>query len=413
MNKKMRELQSQMADLQKEAEVYLNGEKKDLEAAKGALDKIDELKEEFNLQERCNQVAKGSANLEKPQTPTVDSFKAFGKMISGRPLDPEEKALITGTSAANGENYLIPEDIKTEINMLRKSYVSARDIVDVIRTSSLTGALNYECGTPAGLTAFEDGTEIATESDIKFEQRKFSIGWYGKIIPVSRILIDAERAALMAYINQWFVRDAIVTENKKIFATLKSGYNAGTPKAVTGWEALKYSMTVDLDPSCLIGGVIATNQTGFATLDKEKDAQGRPILQYNPANPTERLFQGLPIKIYPDAQFANVVTYVKTADTDVTAGKTYYTLSGGEYTAVESPVKANLGTYYEEKSTAPMVYGNTAAACKLIEHKALQFATSEHYLFGKNQNCIRVLEGFDVISGDKDAAIFATFEGTN
>lgn len=148
MNKKMRELQSQIADLQKEAEVYLNGEKKDLEAAKGALDKIDELRDEFELQERCDQVAKGSANLKKPQTPTVDSFKAFGKMISGRPLEPEEKALITGTSAANGENYLIPEDVKTEINMLRKSYVSARDIVDVIRTSSLTGALNYECGTP-------------------------------------------------------------------------------------------------------------------------------------------------------------------------------------------------------------------------------------------------------------------------
>ena len=44
--------------------------------------------------------------------------------------------------------------------------------------------------------------------------------------------------------------------------------------------------------------------------------------------------------------------YVKTADTDVVSGKTYYTRSGSAgaytYTAVASPVKANLSTYYEK-----------------------------------------------------------------
>lgn len=44
--------------------------------------------------------------------------------------------------------------------------------------------------------------------------------------------------------------------------------------------------------------------------------------------------------------------YVKTADTEVVSGKTYYTRSGSAgaytYTAVASPVKANLSTYYEK-----------------------------------------------------------------
>lgn len=44
--------------------------------------------------------------------------------------------------------------------------------------------------------------------------------------------------------------------------------------------------------------------------------------------------------------------YVKTADTEVVTGKTYYTRSGSAgaytYTAVVSPVKANLSTYYEK-----------------------------------------------------------------
>ena len=51
--------------------------------------------------------------------------------------------------------------------------------------------------------------------------------------------------------------------------------------------------------------------------------------------------------------------YAPTTDTDVVEGKTYYTRSGSGtsaspyvYTAVASPVKANLGTYYEQ-TTAP------------------------------------------------------------
>ena len=40
--------------------------------------------------------------------------------------------------------------------------------------------------------------------------------------------------------------------------------------------------------------------------------------------------------------------YVKTADTDIVDGKTYYTLSGTTYSAVAEPAKANLGDYYEK-----------------------------------------------------------------
>lgn len=40
-------------------------------------------------------------------------------------------------------------------------------------------------------------------------------------------------------------------------------------------------------------------------------------------------------------------SYVKTNDTEVNSQKTYYTENSGEYTAVTSPAKSNLGTYYE------------------------------------------------------------------
>jgi HK97 family phage major capsid protein len=125
---------------------------------------------------------------------------------------------------------------------------------------------------------------------------------------------------------------------------------------------------VDLDPSCLIDGVIATNQSGFAALDAEEDKDGRPVLQANPAHPTEKLFQGLRIKVYPDAQLPNI-----------------------------------------DATHFPMIYGATKAGATFVEHQNLEFAISEHFLFNKNQNCLRVVEGFDVMSTDTDAYIYASF----
>ncbi len=42
-------------------------------------------------------------------------------------------------------------------------------------------------------------------------------------------------------------------------------------------------------------------------------------------------------------------TYIQTSDEDVQTGKTYYTESAGEYTAVANPAKADIATYYEKK----------------------------------------------------------------
>lgn len=369
MNKRMRELQADIKAKAAEAEGFLNGETKDLEKAQVALDQVDELQKEYDLQERAEKAGKAkAAEAEVKEPGKADGFKAMAKKLNRQTLDETEKAMISGDSAANGENYLIPEDVQLEINELRKTYVSAKSIVTVETTDALTGSVNYESGAPAGLTAFEDGGDLAADEEPKFARKTFKIGHFGKLIPVSRILLGAEKAGLLGYINRWFLRSAILTENGAIFEALKTGYNGGTPKAVAGWKALKKSINVDLDPSCKLQGLIATNQSGFACLDEEEDANGRPILQVNPANPTEKLFQGLPVHVFPDAQLPNID-----------------------------------GTHF------PVIYGDTKAGATFVEHKALEFATSEHFGFGKNQNYMRVIEGFDVMSTDTGAYIYASF----
>lgn len=374
MNKKMRELQAKMLELKEQAKGYLvEGEGRDLAKAEETLDQLDALQKEYDIEARMEAANKAAVPAEEVEKAgKVDGFKMIAKLMHRKALDDREKtALISGVNSENGESYLVPEDVKAEINELRKTYVSAKDIVNVEFTDALAGSVNYEDGTPAGLADFDDGDAIPEESGIKFVLKKFAIAWKGKLIPVSRILLGAAKASLMNYLNRWFVKNAIITENAKIFAVLKAGYNGGTPKALSGWKALKKSINVDLDPSCKINGIIVTNQSGFAALDEEEDANGRPILQQNPAHPTEKLFQGLPVKVYPDTHLPNI-----------------------------------------DATHFPVIYGDTKAGATFVEHQNLEFAISEHFLFNKNQNCLRVIEGFDVMSTDTSAYIYGSFTAT-
>lgn len=374
MNKRMRELQALIEQEATAAKSYTEGEGKDIAKAQEHLAKAKEYQAELDTLAELEKIKKGAV----PTDPVpgaekkANGFNLIAKMLHRKSLNEVEKeALITGTNSANGETYLVPEDVRAEINELRKTYVSAKSLVTVETTDALAGSVTYETGVPAGLSDFDDGDAIAEETGVKFVLKKFAIAWKGKIIPVSRILLGAAKASLMNYLNRWFVRNAVISENAKIFETLKTGYNEGTPKAVAGWKALKKSITVDLDPSCLINGVIATNQSGFACLDAEEDADGRPVLQPNPANPTEKLFQGLRVHVFPDAQLPNID-----------------------------------GTHF------PMIYGDTKAGATFVEHQNLEFTISEHFLFNKNQNCLRVIEGFDVMSTDTAAYIYGSFSAT-
>jgi HK97 family phage major capsid protein len=369
MNKKMREIKTQIETKMNMVKGYMGEETKDLEKAEALLNEIDSLQKEYTIEEKMfnaemNDVEETVEEKVEEKAVKANGFTTIAKMLMKRSLNDSEKALVV--DGANGENNLLPEDVKLEINELRKQYISAKNLVTVETTDALSGSVNYESGAVNGLVDMTEGADIDSNDAPSFARKQFNIKFMGKLIPVSRILLGSEKAGLLAYINRWFVKNAIVSENAKIFETLKAEKEV---KAIVGLDALKTSINVDLDPACLVDGVIVTNQTGFAALDGEVDGDGRGMLQPNPVNPTQKMFNGLPIHVFSDAQLANV---------------------GGK---------------------APIFYGSLKAGATFVEHTALEFATSEHVFFGKNQNALRVIEGFDVMGTDKDAYVYGTFEG--
>lgn len=368
MNKKMRELLTKIQQKRDSAKGFLDGESKDIAKAQAILDEVDEMEKEFNVEKRLFEAEKaenqpGSEELDQASIKNaIDGFTVIAKQLMKKPMDEKEKALIL--NGESGENFLLPEDVRLAINELRRSFISAKELVSVTPTFAVTGSFNYEAGDIRGLSQLIDGQPINQSDQPSFIRKPFTIDFFAKLIPVSNLVLGAERAGLMSYLNKWFVKNAIFSENNAIFNTLRENK---TVKNIKGWEALKRSINVDVDPACLIDGVIVTNQTGFAALDEEKDENGRGILTPNPANATEKLFQSLRIHVFSDAQLPNV---------------------GG---------------------LAPMFYGSLKAGCEFVDYMRLEFATSSDFLFNLNQTAIRVIEGFDVIQADADAYVYATF----
>ena len=362
MNKKLRALLAELETKRGAVRSLLDENKVD--EANTAMEEVRSLENKIKLEKELSERAGDEEGIEVIGTEEKLSEKrTFFKALRRESLTEEERALLVG--GTNEENLIIPQDINTEINELRRSYKSAKGLIGYYPTATLTGSFVYEDTTTiTELTNFTDGADVPASNDPKFKPVSYAVKEYGGLLPVSNLLLKNESGGLVKYIGTWFNKKAIKTENKKIFEVLMSNK---TVKAIADWKALKKSINTDLDPELATDIVIVTNQDGFNYLDEALDLEGRPILQPNPTNPTQKLFMGYPIEVFSNALLPTTGTTTK---------------------------------------KAPIFYGALKEGATFVEREGLEFATSEHAGFTKNQTLVRVIELFDVIQADKDAYIY-------
>lgn len=362
MNKRMKDLLAQMKDMQAKADEYLNdGNSEELNKT---LAKIQDLQAAYNAEKAVFELEKDNIpdNADNPDAENkADGFKVIAKILKKQSLSEPENALITGDTDTTGTAYLVPEDVDLKIREARKSYQSLKELVTVYPVNTLSGTAVYDSEDTADLIAFDDGDEIGAATEPKFTQGKWNIGFHGAIMPISNILQGAEQAGLMAYINRWFVRKAIRTENKAILTAMTENKEA---VEISGLAGLKEQINTGIEDDYLIDGVILTNHTGFQMLDGEVDASGRPMLNRDPLNPAKLMYMGLPVIKVSDKLLENV---------------------GGK---------------------APIFIGSLKAGISFYDYMSLQFAVSEHMFFNKNQTALRVIEGFTVKQEFGDAYIY-------
>lgn len=354
MNKELRDMREAIQNKKTEAREFVNAKK--IDEAKALTDEIKDMEKEFDVKMALFEEEKAQVQnvlAEKPKDPVKSFFNA----------------LLTG--GTNGENLIVPEDIRTRINELRRQYKSARPYIGAYSTSTLTGSFVYEdITTITELTNFTDGADVPASNEPKFTNVSYSIKEYGALLPVSNILLQNETGGLMDYVGNWFNKKAVRTENAKIFTELKNGK---TVKTLADWKALKKSLNKDLDPTIAVDTVIITNQDGFDYMDAALDGQGRPVLQPDPTNPTVKRFMGYEVVVFSNAELPTTGTTTK---------------------------------------YAPIFYGNTRAGVTFVDRNVYEVRASQEAGFSKNQTMIRVIEMFDVIGADKAAYQYGQFDVT-
>lgn len=353
---KLQELRQMLAEMKDETRSLLDADK--VTEAETKMEEVRKLEKQIELQIELNEEEERAIDTTKTTkgTEKMEQRQAFIKVLQNK-ATVEERALVQSSVDTDG-GYIVPKEIKTDINELKRSYKSAKELVDVITTSTDAGSFVIEEG--ANVTALVNFDEDNNGLDVqapKFKNVAYKIGAYGAITPISNSFLQDETGNFMSYLNRLFARKAIHTENTKIFAELKAGKTA---KKVADIKAIKDALH-KLDPAISANAVVVVNQTAFARLDQLEDGNGRPLLQANPADATQMMLLGRPVHLFSDAELPNV------------AGR------------------------------GAMFIGDLREGVKFFDRNVYEVAVSTEAGFTKNQTVARVVERFDVKQGDATA----------
>ena len=367
---KIEEMQAKLAVIINTAQDYLD--KDDLENADKMQKQAQELADKIEKQKALDKL---SAGIEVPQASQATEgakdatkakenasfIRAALKKLSGTKLTEAEDALllpsVTYPNGEHGEGYILPQDIRTKIKEKLRQFRSLREVCGYLKTTSLTGSYPSDNDETEGLIDFTDGTDGTYVTDPAFTPVSWSLKEKGAFIKISNTLLSLTDNDLINYIVKRFAKKAVITENAMAKAKLEANKTA---KTLSGWEALKESINVDLDPDALYNTKIITNQDGFNALDKALDHNGRSVLQPDPTQPTKRLFMGYPVEVFSNAMLPSDST----------------------------------------NNVAPIYYGNIEEGVQFVDLDNISFASSKEAGFMSHTTICRLIEWVDVVQAD-------------
>lgn len=218
-----------------------------------------------------------------------------------------EGAMTEGTPADGG--LIVPQDIQTAINERKRALNPLSALFHVENVTTNTGSRVYDTQPTKGFTKVAEMGTISRDDKPAFEQIKYTIEDYALIVPVSNDLLRDTDQNLIAYLSRWLAKKEVITENTLLLSLLTA--LDASAAAVTEDGALKAIKTLinsNLDPMIATSASYLTNQSGFNFLDTLEDAQGRPLLQPNPVQPSQYMIGGRTVHVVSDAVLPNADT---------------------------------------------------------------------------------------------------------
>ena len=322
MNKKMRELLGKIEQKTLSAKDFLNGNtdkgiEKDVDKANTLLDEVEELKKELETEKRLFEAEKSmnAPTDEEVEEKHVEDKKANSEKEfadAARRGFKVNKNMNEGTDAEGG--YTVPKDIQTRINTYRESKFSLLSLVRVEKVKTKSGSRTFKKRSQqTGFTKVGEGAKIGAKNTPQFERISYEIDKYGGYFPVTNELLKDSDANITQTLIEWIGDESRVTANKLIIESVKT-LSAKVIDKATPIDSIKQILNVDLGQAFKATSAIVTNDNGLQYLDTLKDADGKYLLQPNPANPMElRLCAGattVPVKVIPNADLPNDTTKI-------------------------------------------------------------------------------------------------------
>lgn len=308
MTEKERELRQLMAEKQTNIQNLLADNR--IDEAESATEELKAIRREFDIVQTMNDVVPAAAPFGGTQpseeAKDVDTTHVFAQLLRNRhdSLSDTELSFAKSMAVRNAVNmnegageaggFIVPTDEQTKINELKRALNPLSALVRVENVNTMSGTRVLEKA--SDMTPFASVAELAAIGEIdgpKFTQVKYAIKKFAGILPISEELLADSDQNLLAYVNGWLAKKSVATENAQILAVLKTL----TKAPLTNLDGIKELLNVTLDPTISLMSSVLTNQDGFNFLDKQKDTDGRYLLQPNPLDSTQKLLFGKPVTV--------------------------------------------------------------------------------------------------------------------
>jgi HK97 family phage major capsid protein len=308
LTEKERELRQLMAEKQTHIQNLLADNR--IDEAESATEELKAIRREFDIVQTMNDVVPAAAPFggtqPREESKDVDTTHVFAQLLRNRhdSLSDTELSFAKSMAVRNAANmnegageaggFIVPTDEQTKINELKRALNPLSALVRVENVNTMSGTRVLEKA--SDMTPFASVAELAAISEIdgpKFIQVKYAIKKFAGILPISEELLADSDQNLLAYVNGWLAKKSVATENAQILAVLKTL----TKAPLTNLDGIKEILNVTLDPTISLMSSVLTNQDGFNFLDKQKDTDGRYLLQPNPLDSTQKLLFGKPVTV--------------------------------------------------------------------------------------------------------------------
>lgn len=312
MKKELRELLAKLDQMKGEVRSLLSQDKVD--EAEKLMEEVRALQRKIDIQKSLDEdetrnlnggvvIDTGNATRTKEDAELEKEYRqVFLKGLRRKSITSEERSIIEEyekravmheggviTDPDGDSSLIVPQDIQTKINEVRRQFIDLSQYVTVENVTTLSGSRVIEVD--AEYTPFpviDEYAEIPQMDNPKFHPLSYRVKKRGGILPLTNELLADTDQNLLNYISNWIGKKAVATENSMILGLLN-----GMPKQdLPSFDDLRYVLNVTLDPAIALTSVILTNQDGFNYLDGLKDKNDRYLLQDDITQPGRKLIKG-------------------------------------------------------------------------------------------------------------------------